>query len=504
VAGDRWNDFVEWARHARAKPTFDLEERDYRLGVAGAVRELIDAGLDGRPLRGPATAVLEQVLKGVDNVVPPRQVARLADWAAEDEQGLARALRSFSEAGDDPEARLGSFVAAIARGPGADQFAGGGLIVASLLNFGVSPERLPIVPVGRYGRLPELLGEEGTRPATAADAYRRHLAFAGKVQAALVDAGVPVRDMLDVESLIALSSAQEGFWAREGEPAGSRRSSQPEIYLSICSMYRNEARYLTEWIEFHRLVGVERFFLLDNESDDESLEVLAPYIAEGIVVRYQQPGSARGQAELDEIKMPGFQHCIDTHGAEVRWMAFIDTDEYLFSPTGRPVPELLAAHERWPAVAVNSVFIGASGHVTRPDGLVLENYTKTLEVDSARLVKSIVDPARVTRCVSAHRFEYTHAAAVDENGYPVPVGKSKSLSVERLRLNHYFARSEEDVRAKHVRRVADRGPDSRALPSSDAIQREHASGATDEAAMRYLPALREALARRASTVTKSS
>jgi hypothetical protein len=102
VSARRWNDFVEWARHARGKPTFDVEERDYRLGVAAAVRELIAAGRDGRPLRDPAAAVVEQVLKSVDTVVPPRQAARLADWAAEDEPGLARALRCFADAGEDP------------------------------------------------------------------------------------------------------------------------------------------------------------------------------------------------------------------------------------------------------------------------------------------------------------------------------------------------------------------------------------------------------------------
>ena len=38
-----------------------------------------------------------------------------------------------------------------------------------------------------------------------------------------------------------------------------------------------------EWIEFHRLVGVERFFLYDNGSTDDHREVLAPYVEEGIV-----------------------------------------------------------------------------------------------------------------------------------------------------------------------------------------------------------------------------
>ena len=34
-------------------------------------------------------------------------------------------------------------------------------------------------------------------------------------------------------------------------------------YLSICAVYRDEGPYLREWIEFHRLVGVERFYLYD-------------------------------------------------------------------------------------------------------------------------------------------------------------------------------------------------------------------------------------------------
>jgi len=39
-------------------------------------------------------------------------------------------------------------------------------------------------------------------------------------------------------------------------------------YLSICAIFKDEAPYLPEWIEFHRLVGVERFFLYDNGSGD--------------------------------------------------------------------------------------------------------------------------------------------------------------------------------------------------------------------------------------------
>jgi hypothetical protein len=36
------------------------------------------------------------------------------------------------------------------------------------------------------------------------------------------------------------------------------------LYLSICAIFRHEAPYLREWIEFHKLIGAERFFLYDN------------------------------------------------------------------------------------------------------------------------------------------------------------------------------------------------------------------------------------------------
>ena len=34
--------------------------------------------------------------------------------------------------------------------------------------------------------------------------------------------------------------------------------------LSICAIFKNEAKFLKEWIEYHRLVGVDHFYLYDE------------------------------------------------------------------------------------------------------------------------------------------------------------------------------------------------------------------------------------------------
>ena len=84
---------------------------------------------------------------------------------------------------------------------------------------------------------------------------------------------------------------------------------------------------MPEWLEFHRLLGVERFYMYNNRSTDDHLEVLAPYIDEGTVVWHDWP-MFPGQREC-------YEQCLADHGHETRWMAFIDLDEFLFSPTRR-------------------------------------------------------------------------------------------------------------------------------------------------------------------------
>jgi hypothetical protein len=86
---------------------------------------------------------------------------------------------------------------------------------------------------------------------------------------------------------------------------------------------------------------------------------------------------------------------------------------------------------------------------------------------------------------------------VDENGYPVFSNKTTAPSVERLRINHYYARSEADLRARHARRTAERGAPP--LPASDELQAAHTAAVRDEAILSYLPDLRAALSSKART-----
>jgi hypothetical protein len=266
-------------------------------------------------------------------------------------------------------------------------------------------------------------------------------------------------------------------------------SGSRSAYLSICLAYKNEAPYLREWIEFHRIVGVDRFFLYNHASTDDHREALAPYIEDGVVTLEDWPDVPAVQTDM-------YNRCLEQHRDESRWIAFIDMDEFLFSPTGLPLPEVLAEYEEWPGVVANWTLYGSSGHRTRPPGLVIESYVwrnDDPEQPRNRLYKCIVDPQRVVRCLDPHSFAFTEGTMVDELKRPVTRQFTDRPLWSRLRINHYMTRSEEETIFKYAR---GRGSDAVKMrggtpPLEELHDRLHHK--RDDALAGYVPTVSRAL-----------
>jgi glycosyl transferase family 92 len=296
-----------------------------------------------------------------------------------------------------------------------------------------------------------------------------------------------------VQAIIFLSARADPFWRveqlrKQALPAIdteslAQRSLRPgQAYLAVSSCLGYEAPYLREWIEFHRLMGVERFFLYNNGDREAQRQLLAPYVEEGLVVLHDWPQPSPQPS--------AFPHCLETHREDARWIAFIDADEFFFSPTGQELPEVLFDYEDWPAVTVSQVAFSMSGHRTRPSGLVIENYTTARP--SPGKIKTVVDPLRVHCHAGPHRF-ICRGTPVDENKHPVYGDMTTYSSMTRLRINHYFMKSEAEYRVKTKRF---RGATGKPYPTPDFARlrrAEKARGRVDHAILRYLPALRTRL-----------
>ncbi len=142
----------------------------------------------------------------------------------------------------------------------------------------------------------------------------------------------------------------------------------PKKYnATICAIFKNEGRYLQEWIEYHHLMGIDHFYLYNNFSSDNYLEVLQPYINAGIVTLTDWPHE-RGQ-------ISAYNHCLNTNKDETSWIGFIDLDEFIVPNKFNNIPDWLAQHRHKPMAFMYWKFFSSGGHLSETPSLVTEKYT---------------------------------------------------------------------------------------------------------------------------------
>ena len=192
--------------------------------------------------------------------------------------------------------------------------------------------------------------------------------------------------------------------------------------LSVVAIMKNEGPYLREWIEYHKLVGVEKFYLYNNGSTDDTVEILSPYVKSGLVELIDFPGEKK--------QIPAYNDCVARHKMDTQWLALIDLDEFIVPDSGwdkvTDILDKLSKHisQIW----IRWVFYGSNGHITKPDGLVTESYTKRAKKQTWHY-KSIVNP-RLVFSTGCHE--------------QVVAKRTKQMPTKVIRINHYFCKSWEE------------------------------------------------------------
>jgi hypothetical protein len=484
-----WRSFLEGASYVMGHPSFDLQERDRKLEIAQKAQRLIATAGRGEDLGSEVDTLLGSLRDPDRPLILPVHSEWFVAWANSSEPSLGRALREFTSA-DDALTRFERFVQLAPEDPQGRMV----LLFGSLFNFAIEPHALPIVREAPFERVERRLGHEPRPQVGVVEQYEAHLTFTRQVLAELRRGGLEVRDMLDVQGIMLVYSDWRLHWdlpvpaSKPGtrrDRGSSQRSSGPEPYLSVSACLGYEAPYLYEWIEFHRLVGVERFFLYNNGDRETHREMLEPYVEDGVVVLTEWP-------EFPP-QVGAAKDCIARYREDSRWIAFVDTDEFLFSATGRPVSDVLRDYEEHPGVGVNWVLFGPSGHRSKPPGLVIENYVQRLPMAGPKFIKSVVDPARTTDCVNPHAFLYEGDGAVDENHYPVFYEATAYVCHSVLQVNHYVTRSEEEFRAKLNTGNPSAGGLRGPVTLEQILLEEKSCGRKDTAILPYVGDLRRAL-----------
>lgn len=214
--------------------------------------------------------------------------------------------------------------------------------------------------------------------------------------------------------------------------------------VSVVAIFQSEARFLKEWIEFHKTVGVQHFYLYNNLSTDNYAEVLAPYVEEGLVEVIDWPYKSQKIEDWNTIQCKAYMDGIERTKKVSKWVAFIDTDEFLFPLQTNNLALFLKDYEEYAAVGVNWQCYGTS-NIPRilPSEFMIERLifrAPTLAANNYH-IKSIVQPKRVVDCSNPHFFKYKHQyAAVNESKKELKGPKSEEVEIKKIRINHYWSR----------------------------------------------------------------
>jgi hypothetical protein len=226
--------------------------------------------------------------------------------------------------------------------------------------------------------------------------------------------------------------------------------------LAIAACMKDEGRHLPEWLAFHRGIGVRAVFLYDDGSTDDSRAVAARFAPWCSVIPWaQRVGDPKRGLRINN-QVLAYAHAIRNYGADVRWMAFIDIDEFLVPTAADTIDAALAHLGDIPNLSLPWHMFGRNGHATPPPEGTLAGYLSRaadpMEEGANGVVnfKSLVDPARVSR-VKVHGTETGDGRTWNDAGRASTMrGRFGAgfYANAHLQLNHYYSRSDAELQAK--------------------------------------------------------
>jgi len=211
-----------------------------------------------------------------------------------------------------------------------------------------------------------------------------------------------------------------------------------EYNLVVGTIFKDNKPYFKEWLEFHLMVGVDHFYLYDNGSTDNPYEVLAPYIEQGIVTLIDWPNQDYGPLKstytwVKNTQETAYNHCGNLVLGKAKWMAAIDTDEFLVPIGYANLSLFLDKHDDKPGIFVWWRVYGTSNVYDIPPGkLMIELLTKRFKNndDRNKQGKVIIKPEEFVRFNWAgHQCEYKNDA------------KAYISNADEIRINHYVNRT---------------------------------------------------------------
>jgi hypothetical protein len=209
-----------------------------------------------------------------------------------------------------------------------------------------------------------------------------------------------------------------------------------KYYLSLCCIIKDE-KYLEEFIIYYRILGVEHFYIYDNDSSIPIKERLNNNYYQRMCTIINFPGKAQ--------QMNAYNDFFKNYGSKTKWAIIVDGDEYILPKKVFSIRDFLKIYNDYHAVGINWVMFGSSYHEKTQSGYVIDNY-RFNEGCQNKHIKTICKPEFVIKMDNPHYVNLKDPSKyIDPNKKIIkgPFNENKTNDV--IQINHYWGKSMEDL-----------------------------------------------------------
>ena len=232
----------------------------------------------------------------------------------------------------------------------------------------------------------------------------------------------------------------------------SQKKENFKYKVIVVSIMKNEAPYIKEWINYYLSIGVDHFYIYNNDSSDSTEEILNSFSR---VTCINYPGKLR---QLD-----AYNDALNRFKNIAQYITIVDADEFVFCPNKfkfnlYQFVDKYLSHKEVAGLGIHWLIFGSSNFVTPPEGLVTENYVFRSRTDfyKNKHVKTIINPRKILGYTNSHLpIPLPGYKIIHENYQVIDSPASDNVPVEKIRINHYFTKSKEEFMKKRDRGLAD-------------------------------------------------
>jgi len=213
--------------------------------------------------------------------------------------------------------------------------------------------------------------------------------------------------------------------------------------LCLVSVFKNESAILDEWLKHYINQGVDHFFLIDNGSTDNYMDILRDYIDKGLVTLRIDP--------IKHAQVALINSCLDRIKL-YDWVISVDLDEIVYARLGfKTIKHYLSSlTDTVHCVRIPWKMFGSDGHISQPSS-VISSFLRRQRYDSSRdiQIKSIARTLFLTKIevhfpiFSDSSLKIIDSAGTNDNyikDYLCRISE-EILEKSALHCNHYYIQS---------------------------------------------------------------